>query len=208
MKSPSNHTHHLLGNEDGDKVKALISLMGCALLTSLNVLDGAGELKSDSKFLDLPLVISCFLEWAHDLEAYGIDDGETDWLEHAVMYFKKARLDPNKGVARTAKRLEGLTEKYDIKDDSELPTASDKDPWGWDKALKAYKKTHGPTIGGRRHDITKMSRAERASYAFDGKDPLADVPLKALRGPARLVLVAEGDTLESWYQCSFCMFAR
>ncbi|ORY18876.1 hypothetical protein BCR34DRAFT_553706 [Clohesyomyces aquaticus] len=171
-----------IGNEDGDKVKALTGLIGCALLTALEVLDSAGELKPDSQLLDIPLVISYFLEWAHDLEAYGIEDNATDWLGQAVLYFKKAGLDPNKGVASTAKRLHDLAERYEVEENGELAKGSEKDPWDWDKKLRTYKKAHGtPSIGGKRYDITKMSRAERASYAFDGKDPLADIPLKALK---------------------------
>ena len=36
-------------------------------------------------------------------------------------------------------------------------------------------------IGGERYNILKMSREERASYAFDKKDPLADISDKALQ---------------------------
>lgn len=35
--------------------------------------------------------------------------------------------------------------------------------------------------GGQGMDITKWTRAERKKYSFDKKDPLADVPDKALR---------------------------
>lgn len=49
-----------------------------------------------------------------------------------------------------------------------------KDPWGWGKMLAEHKKQYGKrqrsTIGGTHYDITKMSRAESASHAFDEKD--------------------------------------
>jgi hypothetical protein len=53
--------------------------------------------------------------------------------------------------------------------------------------LKGYKKSYSTgtgrtrTIGGYKYDITRMPRAERASYAFDEKDPLADVSDKDLK---------------------------
>lgn len=155
--------------------------MGCALLTALAALEDGGELKPDSKFLDLPLVISSFLEWAHDLDAYGIDEDAVEWRTHAVAYFTKAGLDVEKGVYGTAKLLEMLKEDGDG-DGVNAAGKSDKDPWGWAKRLRAYKRDHGtPNIGGSRHDITRMSRKERAQYAFDGKDPLKDISAKDLK---------------------------
>lgn len=50
--------------------------------------------------------------------------------------------------------------------------------------LKKYKKNHsasGNLIGGSNYDILKMSRSERARYAFDKKDPLKAVSAKDLR---------------------------
>lgn len=41
--------------------------------------------------------------------------------------------------------------------------------------LKEYKELHTPNkkLGGEHYNILKMTRAQRASYAFDKKDPLA-----------------------------------
>lgn len=36
-------------------------------------------------------------------------------------------------------------------------------------------------IGGRNHDITNMSRKERAECADDGIDPLAEIPEEEIR---------------------------
>lgn len=52
---------------------------------------------------------------------------------------------------------------------------------------KGYKQSYSTgtrrtrTIRGYKYDITRMLRAERASYAFDEKDPLADVSDKDLK---------------------------
>lgn len=58
-----------------------------------------------------------------------------------------------------------------------------KDPWGWAKNLKKYKSQHavGGKIGGRKYDITKMTRKERAKHSFNGEDPLKDIPENALK---------------------------
>jgi hypothetical protein len=44
-------------NEDAEKTCELIGLIGCALLTVLSAIDRAGQLKPNSRFLDLALVI-------------------------------------------------------------------------------------------------------------------------------------------------------
>ena len=57
----------------------------------------------------------------------------------------------------------------------------DTDPFKWATKFAAYKEGHYPKMGGQQYDITKMSRVDREAVAFDGKDPLADIPAKALR---------------------------
>jgi predicted KAP-like P-loop ATPase len=166
-----------IGNEDGDKVAELSGLMGFALIRALAALDHAEKLKADTTFIDVPIVITSFLEWSSDLPAYGIDDDAVDWRSHAAAYFKKAGFDNEKGIATTAK----LIEEAEPSAQEELAKKSDKDPWKWSKRLKDYKSNHGPKIGGTKYDITKMSRKERASYAFDHKDPLADISDKDLK---------------------------
>ncbi|KAF2464874.1 uncharacterized protein BDR25DRAFT_172186, partial [Lindgomyces ingoldianus] len=86
------------------------SLQLCALLTALSAIKLMGELKPDSKFLDLPLVITSFLRWSYSLPDYGIEGDTVAWRRDAVAYFKTAGLDPNKGVSRTAHILEKLEE--------------------------------------------------------------------------------------------------
>lgn len=44
--------------------------------------------------------------------------------------------------------------------------------------MEIYEEKHGNTIGLRQYDITKFTRAERAKAWFNGKDLLADWPVK------------------------------
>jgi hypothetical protein len=165
-------------NEDGEKVQALSRVMGYALLRALAALDHADEMKADTEFLDPPLVITYFLEWFSDLPKYGISGKSVEWRPHAAAYFNKAEFELSKDVPGAKE----LLEKAKPSDGSQLPNKTEKDPWKWSKRLKDYTKRYGtPKIGGTKYDITKMSRKMRASYAFDNKDPLADVSDKDLK---------------------------
>lgn len=64
---------HFAEVDDGERAKSLTLVLGCALLTALSAIEQAGELKADSKYVDLTLVISYFLEWSHDLPKYGME---------------------------------------------------------------------------------------------------------------------------------------
>lgn len=107
----------LINNEDGETTCDVIGLMGCALLTVLAAIEAAGELKPDSRFLDLTIVISYYLELSHDLPAYGIDGESVSWRKEAVSYFKKGQLDPEKGSFATKLRLDKLSKVGDVEDD-------------------------------------------------------------------------------------------
>jgi len=186
---------HDLDNENGEKTCELVGLLGCALLTVLSAIDRAGELKPESRFLDLALVIGNFLELSHDLPAYGIEGACVCWRKEAVVYFKKGSLDPNRGLFDTEHRLKQLEsapnveplnsdDDTDDEADAELlhhQHGSETDPWAWTATMEKYRKKHANTIGLQQYDITKFTRAERAEASFNGRDPLADVPVKDLR---------------------------
>lgn len=211
----NDHFERLTMSEDGESVSQLLGVMGCAVVTVLAAIERAGELKPDSRFLDLALVIGYYVDFCYDLPAYGFEGEAVTWRKHAVEYFKKANLDPAKATATTKQRMEKI-EKGDDELDEEEPTDGaekentspksatgkrkrgsagasedankEDDTWGWDKSFQKYKKDHDPKMGGNHYDITKMSRAERKEAAFDGKDPLAGVSAKDLK--ADLVDVA------------------
>jgi hypothetical protein len=152
--------------------------MGYALLRALAALDHAEEMKPDTEFLDVSTVITSFLKWSSDLPECDIEDEAVEWCEHAAAYLKKSKLEASKGVTGTEKLLEDI----EASDEKKLPKKSVKDPWGWAKRLKEYKSLYGnPKIGGTQYDITKMTRKERARYAFDNEDPLQDVSEKDLK---------------------------
>lgn len=152
--------------------------MGYALLRALAALDRADEIRADNSFIDIPLVISSFLEWSSDLPDYGIDEENVEWRAHAAAYFKKGKFGTDKAVPGAAE----LVEEAEASAENKLPKKTDKDPWKWAKRLKEYKSQYGtPKIGGTRYDITKMSRGERAKHSFDGQDPLKDVAEQDLK---------------------------
>ncbi|KAI4702448.1 hypothetical protein J4E81_002811 [Alternaria sp. BMP 2799] len=111
------HITALINNEDGDTTCEIIGLMGCALLTVLAAIEAAGELKPDSRFLDLAIVIAYYLELSHDLPAFGIEGQCVSWRKEAVNYFKKGILDPEKGIFATKLRLDKLAKVGDVDDD-------------------------------------------------------------------------------------------
>ncbi|KAF2655321.1 hypothetical protein K491DRAFT_716402 [Lophiostoma macrostomum CBS 122681] len=164
----------LINSDDGTTIQELIQVIGHAFLTVLAALDDAGELKQDSAFLDLTLVMSIYLEIAHDLPDYGIEGEDIVWAREVVAYFRKAKLDPKNGVAGTAKLLETCSA-------FEGPMRHFKktvnNPWGFTTFWSGFANIigGGGRRGGNQFDITKMSRSKRAGYAFDGKDPLEDV---------------------------------
>ncbi|KAJ8109846.1 hypothetical protein OPT61_g7160 [Boeremia exigua] len=170
----------LINNEYGEKTQALIGLVGHALLRCLAALDFAKQLKPDTDFLDIPITITSLLHFTDGLSDYGIEADE--WRPHAAAYFEKGKFAHEKGMFNSAEILKKATGGSVEK----LAKKTDKDPWGWNKMLKGYKREHGTgagggKIGGTEYDITRMSRKKRASYADDGKDPLADVSEKDLK---------------------------
>lgn len=183
--------------DDGEKDCDLVGLLGCAMLAVVSAIDHAGELKADSRFLDLALVIGNFLELSHDLSAYGIKGACVCWRKEAVRLFKKAELDPNKAFFDTEHPLKLLEngsniEPVNLDDDTKTGDKADtqllhhqhgteKDPCAWSAITGAYKKEYENTIGLRQCDITKVTRAERPQASFDGKNLLADIPVKNLR---------------------------
>jgi hypothetical protein len=113
-----------------------------------------------------------------------------------VLLFKKAKLDPSKGLFDTDKRLKDLETAPSIEpvnsdddtDDEEENAkllhhqhGTETDPWAWEATMGAYKKNYINTMGSQQYDITKFTRAQRAEASYTGRDPLADVPVKDLR---------------------------
>ncbi|KAK5131100.1 hypothetical protein LTR08_001318 [Meristemomyces frigidus] len=159
--------------DDGERSDKLIGLIGCAFLTMLHSLLREKELKADSRFRDLGLVISLFLKWSDGQEHNEIPEDEL-----ILAYAKKAGIDL---------RATGCDDIGEILEEHEggnakLPSTSKKDPYGWAKTLKAYKADHTQhgELGGESYNILKMSRKDRARRAFDKKDPLAGVSDKDL----------------------------
>ena len=99
-----------LGIDDSDRVSGMAELVGCAFLSVLDVIDHAKELKPNSAYRDLGLVMSLYLKWTQDL---AVDfDGDEEWREHVVAYAKKGGIDLKasgcRGIAESLEELEDV----------------------------------------------------------------------------------------------------
>jgi hypothetical protein len=152
-------------NKNSEKTCELVGLIGCALLTALSAIDRIGQLKPDSRFLDLALVIGYYLELSHDLPAFGIDVSCMSWRKEAGLLFKKGKLDFQKGLFDTDCRLKELETTPDAKpahsepvnsddetedeDDSVLPQlqcGKGSDPWDWSSSMRKYREKYGDAM--------------------------------------------------------------
>ncbi|KAI1106588.1 hypothetical protein F4804DRAFT_300500 [Jackrogersella minutella] len=159
---------------DRKKFEATVGLIGRALVSALNELDRAKMLKADSEVKDIGLVISFYLYWTNTLPDQG---AEWPFRKEAVAYAKKAGIDLKEaGCYGTEEKVKTLEKEFGkIKPLSANPKS---DKWDWKKKFKKFSKEN--KIGGDKYNILKMTRKERASFALDKKDPLADVPDKAI----------------------------
>ncbi|OQO10713.1 hypothetical protein B0A48_04013 [Cryoendolithus antarcticus] len=76
-------------------------------------------------------------------------------------------------------------------EEEKVPPEGQAKPYRWGskaRQIKDFEEIYGkstqggkPKFEGHQYDITKMSRSERASHAFDDKDPWADIPIKELK---------------------------
>lgn len=158
--------------DDGERFTATVDLLARAVLSALDSLDRAGYLKRDSEYKDLGFVIGTWysaLEQFEELASLKIH-------ENLLAYAKKGDLDVST-VFGTSEAME--------ESEVHLPKNSGLDTWKFAKHFKEHKKEYGQRktifagpvyLGGDAYDITKWSSAERARYAFDGKDPMMDGP--------------------------------
>lgn len=88
-----------------------------------------GPLKTDSKFLDLSLVMCLALRWAGEQDA--LEDDHLAWLGTVVAYAKKGGIDLESAPLREAKKLiDGVDESAG----EELGKAK-ADRWAWRKQV-------------------------------------------------------------------------
>jgi len=170
---------------------ATIQVIGKAFLNMLHLLEQEDQLKPDSEYKDLSLIMSMWLGIASTfsdcMDLY--EDGSQPWPEHIVTYSKKHNVD----ISVTVRADEMVLIHDDGKE--ELPKKKGKptpDRWAFKRALKNLRTVYGSsriifgrhatrmTFSGDGYDITKWSRKERAEHSFDKKDPLPDEIVRAL----------------------------
>ncbi|OTB09545.1 hypothetical protein M426DRAFT_316097 [Hypoxylon sp. CI-4A] len=168
--------HSWFNTGDPKKLETTTGLVGRALVSGLNELDRARLLKADSEIKDLGLVLTFYLHWADSLK--NIDGIELPFCKEVVAYAKKAGIDFKEAGCYGAEEKVKALEK-DIGRIKPLSGSPKADRWEWKRKFRKFARDY--KIGGEKYNILKMSRSQRASYAHDKKDPLADVPDKALQ---------------------------
>ncbi|KAK5682264.1 hypothetical protein LTS10_005390 [Elasticomyces elasticus] len=172
----------LIGTDDGDGVCERVKAAGCMFLTALDAVEREGELQARSeRFRDLELVMSLWLNWSWGLDEYCIgQEGECEWQRSIVGYAKAHDRDLSEsggGVGLPCRKV-----LYALRDIEPLKAGGKKaGRWHWPKTFKTLKARHFLSNKDA-YDVTKMTSAQRAEMAYDGKDPLADAPEDALRG--------------------------
>lgn len=78
--------------DDGARSAQSAGVIGSAVLTTLEELDRQGELKPDSKYQDLGLVMALHLKWTVFPAEIPMPEVK-DWQPHLVAYAKKAGID-------------------------------------------------------------------------------------------------------------------
>ncbi|OTA92861.1 hypothetical protein M434DRAFT_396137 [Hypoxylon sp. CO27-5] len=166
-----------LAISDRKKLETTTGLIGRALVSALNELDRAKYLKPDSEVKDVGLIISFYLYWASTLKEE--QHIELPFRKEAVAYARKAGIDLSlAGCYGTEERVRAL--EKEVGRIKPLSGSVKPDRWEWKKKFKKFTKDYNK-IGGNKYNILKMSRKERASYALDKKDPLADIPQRAIQ---------------------------
>ncbi|KAI1387461.1 uncharacterized protein F4822DRAFT_406569 [Hypoxylon trugodes] len=164
-----------LGLDDRKRLEATIGLVGRAFVTVLNELDRGKLLKADSDIKDLGLVMTFFIYWTTTLQGQGFD---LPYRKEVIAYGKKAGVNFREaGCYGTEEKVRAYERELGarIKPSSSAPKS---DKWEWKRKFKKFGKEY--KLGGERYNILRMSRAERASFTHDKKDPLAEISDKAL----------------------------
>ncbi|KAG9935043.1 hypothetical protein KCV05_g2376, partial [Aureobasidium melanogenum] len=192
VEEPSYPWH---GIDDGERSWLTYSLLAFMFLTGLNRIDQDGELKPDSKYKDLSLVMSLWVRAANDMgpdvedpfdDGKGGDSDLGDWAGFSLLWFRyllalaKEAGIPIKGVTDFDDKVDEWTSQIEGK--VRLPPKK-ADRFGWKTKFQKYTKQYGRggKIGGGHFKITKWTRQKRAKHAFDKKDPLGDEEIKALK---------------------------
>lgn len=132
--------------DDGERYEHLIAVSGCAALTALNELDRVGQLKKDSRFLDLGHVMAMFLLWSktatgmtvegrirHD--PYDDDDAELEmyeWVGPLLAYAAKADID------LAEQRVSGIDKVLKRTTVGGLRGSAKADKWDWTATVSSF----------------------------------------------------------------------
>lgn len=114
--------------DDGERTEKLCGVIGCAILSALNVIDLEGQLKTDSEYKDLALVMALFIR---QTEVIGPDLDSSNVVPIA-QYAKNAGIDLlDSGLKGVEERLK----EHDTSGDLEGEAKANR--WDWTKKVQA-----------------------------------------------------------------------
>ncbi|KAK5732197.1 hypothetical protein LTR17_010774 [Elasticomyces elasticus] len=183
----SEDTNMVLISGDGDTATPRVEACGRMFLTALEAVEREGELKAESRFRDLGLVMSLNLKWSADLLQYGIgEEVQCNWRKDVVAYGKAAGVDLTEAWASA----EARKAVEDFRDVEAIQAGGGKaTKWEWPKTFKELGGEKRGFGTNNQYDITKWTRQARAAKCYKGKDPLANVPVKILKSDGQLPAV-------------------
>jgi len=175
--------------DDGERVERCWKLIGSAFLSMLNLLDRSKQLKPESSFKDLALIMALTLSFAEHWE-----DIEVTWDLNVIKYAQDSNINlVESGVSGVEKILaEKQNEVEELFEEEDTPPAGI-DRWNFKGDFKNHEQDYvGASIaqgkgkmskglGGVAYDITKMPSAERKRNVFDKRDPLAGISAKDIK---------------------------
>lgn len=128
----------ILDVDDGVRVAETIQLIGKAFISMLNSLDRASQLKPDSEFRDLPLVMALYLKFANDYNDEDMthlvnNEESAKWPLKIVKYAQDNNIDlVGSGLAGVGKQLDTLKVQVSKQKAWNKPSP---DRWGFKRAV-------------------------------------------------------------------------
>ncbi|THX81509.1 hypothetical protein D6D04_04050 [Aureobasidium pullulans] len=160
--------------------------------------------KADSRYKNLSLMLALWYKFAWNYDANITDefDEDTDYGEekegddHLTKYQHVFNLTWPRYLLAMAQQYDvpiaGVTEieesvKKDLESIKGLKLPKKKvDRFKFKDMLANFKFDYGSVMGGHHYDVTRMTKAARIEFSYDGKDPLSAEDIDALKKGGRI----------------------
>ncbi|MCJ1380156.1 hypothetical protein MMC17_003259 [Xylographa soralifera] len=156
----------------------LVALYGTLLLSTVDRLIAQNEFTPSSSIQNLGLVLGLFIEFAVGTGSTFCEDGQDGWTRRVVKMADKHGVEISGpfAIQETVKKIRDEMDEDDDEGDEEEEGREDDDgegleerswrTWNWVKEFKAYKERHPGDVGGKKYDITKMSKAQMKRHQY------------------------------------------